>query len=79
MNAAELAFAGPLRQAELIREGEISPRDLVQLYLDRIERIDPQVNAFRTVLAERALTEAKQAARRKPTQDRPLLGVPFAI
>jgi amidase len=79
VNAAELAFAGPLRQAELIREGEISPRDLVQLYLDRIERIDPQINAFRTVLAERALTEAKQAARRKPTQDRPLLGVPFAI
>ena len=79
MNAAELAFAGPLRQAELIRDGEISPRELVQVYLDRIERIDPELNAFRVVLAERALTEAKQAARRKATQDRPLLGVPFAI
>jgi amidase len=79
LDAAELAFAGPLRQAELIREGEISPRELVQVYLDRIERIEPQLNAFRVVLAERALTEAKQAARRKATQDRPLLGVPFAI
>ena len=79
MDAAELAFAGPLRQAELIRDGEISPRELVQVYLDRIERIDPQLNAFRIVLAERALTEAKQAGRRKTTQERPLLGVPFAI
>ncbi len=79
MDAAELAFAGPLRQAELIRDGEISPRELVQVYLDRIEVIEPQVNAFRVVLGERALTEAKQAARRKPSQDRPLLGVPFAI
>jgi len=79
LDAAELAFAGPLRQAELIRDGEISPRELVELYLDRIERIDPELNAFRVVLAERALTEAKQAARRKASQDRPLLGVPFAI
>lgn len=79
MDAAELAFAGPLRQAELIRDGEISPRELVQVYLDRIERIEPELNAFRIVLAERALTEAKQAARRKASQDRPLLGVPFAV
>ena len=79
MDAADLAFAGPLRQAELIRAGEISPRELVQVYLERIERIDPQLNAFRVVLAERALTEAKQAGRRKASQDRPLLGVPFAI
>jgi len=79
LDAAELAFAGPLRQAELIREGEISPRELVQVYLDRIERIEPELNAFRVVLAERALTEAKQAGRRKATQERPLLGVPFAI
>ena len=79
MDAAELAFAGPLRQAELIRDGEISPRELVQTYLDRIERIDPKLNAFRIVLGERALTEAKQAGRRKASEERPLLGVPFAI
>jgi amidase len=79
VDAADLAFAGPLRQAQLIRDGEISPRELVEVYLDRIERINPELNAFRIVLAERALTEAKQAARRKASQDRPLLGVPFAI
>jgi amidase len=79
MDAAELAFAGPLRQAALIRDKEISPRELVELYLERIERIDPQLNAFRVVLAERALEEAKQASRRRKLDDRPLHGVPFAI
>ena len=79
MDAADLAFAGPLRQAELIRDGEVSPRELVETYLDRIERIDPELNAFRIVLGERALSEAKQAGRRKPSDERPLLGVPFAI
>jgi amidase len=80
LDAVELAFAGPLRQAELIRSGEISPRELVELYLDRIARIDPHLNAFRVVMAERALAEADQAeARRGQSDDRPFLGVPFAV
>ena len=80
MDATELAFAGIARQAELIAGGEIAVRDLVQLYLDRIERLDPQLNAFRVVLAERALTEADQAQARVGGGDRrPLLGVPVAI
>ena len=80
MNPEEVAFAGPGRHAELVRQGEVSSRELVELYLDRIERIDPQLNAFRTVLSERALAEADQAdARRKAGDDRPLLGVPIAI
>jgi amidase len=80
VDSTELAFAGPLRQAELIRDGEVSPRELVQVYLDRIERLDPQLNAFRVVMAERALAEAAQAeARRSQAGDRPFLGVPFAV
>jgi amidase len=80
MTAEELAFAGPRRHAQLVREGQISSRELVTLYLERIERMDPQLNAFRVVLGERALAEADQAdARRKAGDDRPLLGVPLAI
>ena len=76
----EVAFAGAVRQAEMVREGEISPTELVQLHLDRIERLDPQLNAFRVVLAERALAEAAQAeARLKAGEERPLLGVPIAL
>ena len=76
----EIAFAGAARQAEMVRAGEISPSELVRLYLDRIARLDPQLNAFRVVLAERALLEAEQAeARLRGGDERPLLGVPIAL
>src|SRR5918997_3117613 len=80
MDRDELAFAGVARQAELIRAGEVSSRELVELYLERIERLDPELNAFRTVMAERALVDAQQAdARRGAGEERPLLGVPIAV
>ena len=40
MDRDELAFAGAVRQAELVRRGEVSSRELVELYLERIERLD---------------------------------------
>jgi amidase len=80
MGDKEIAFAGAARQAEMVRAGEISPTELVQLSLDRIERFDPQLNAFRVVLGEQALLEAEQAeARLRGGDERPLLGVPVAI
>ncbi len=80
MDATDLAFAGIARQAELIAAGEISSRELVEVYLERIARLDPLLNAFRVVLAERALLEADQAdARRGAGGERPLLGVPIAV
>lgn len=80
MNTTDLAFAGAARQAELVRAGEASSRELVELYLERIERLDPELNAYRVVLADRALAEADQAdARRGAGDERPLLGVPLAI
>jgi amidase len=76
----EIAFAGAARQAEMVRAGEVSPRELVQLSLDRIARLDPQLNSFRKVFAEKALLEAEQAeARLRAGEERPLLGVPIAI
>jgi len=80
MERDELAFAGVARQAELVRDGEVSSRELVELYLERIERLDPELNAFRTVMAERALVDAQQAdGRRGAGDDRPLLGVPIGV
>jgi amidase len=65
MDATELAYAGIARQAELIAAGEVSSRELVELYLDRIERLDVRLNAFRVVLAEKARLEADQADARR--------------
>ena len=64
MDPTELVYAGAARQARLIAAGEVSARELIQATLDRVERVDGRVNAFRVVFAERALTEADQAPAR---------------
>ena len=78
--ATDPVFAGLARQAELIATGELSSRELTEAYLERIARLNPTLNAFRVVFAERALAEAAQAdGRRGGGERRPLLGVPVAI
>ena len=49
----DVAFAGAARQAEMVRAGEVSPTELVRLSLNRIERLDPELNAFRKVSPRR--------------------------
>src|SRR6201986_374749 len=76
----EIAFAGMARQAELVRTGEVTPTERVGQSLERIDRIDPELNAFRKVFHAKAMLEAEQAeARRSAGDKRPLLGVPIAI
>jgi amidase len=80
VDAEELAFAGIARQAELIRAGDVSSRELTDLYLERIERLDPELNTFTQVLAEGARAGAAAADdRRSKGEEGPLLGVPVAI
>jgi amidase len=82
-DAPELAFAGLGEQAALLRTGEISSRELVELSLERIEASQPRLNAFRVVCGEAALEEAGRADVRLRGGDggenAPLLGVPVAI
>ncbi len=70
----DLAFAGPGALAGLVREGQAQPRELVELYLRRIQALDPQLNAFRVVLGEQALAEADACDRTGP-----LAGVPIGV
>ena len=80
MDRADLAFAGLARHADLIAAGEVSSRELTELFLARIARLDPLLNAFRVVLGEQALAQADQAdAPPRAGDRRPLLGVPVAI
>lgn len=62
--AEELAFAGVARLGELLQVGDVTHRDLVELFLARIERLDQKLNAFVSVRAEAALREADMAGER---------------
>lgn len=77
MVSTDLAFLPALEQAALIRQREVSPVELVQLYLDRIERLDPELNSFVTVAADEALAAAR-GAEREPS-GAPFHGVPLPI
>jgi amidase len=80
MDRTDLAFAGVVRQSQLVRAGEVTSRELVELYLERIERLQPELNCFSNVMSEHALAEAQQAdARHGASDERPLLGVPIAV
>lgn len=59
--------------AERLTAGELSPREAVQSYLDRIERLDGRLNAYLSVRAEEALAEAEAPP------PGPLQGVPVGI
>lgn len=84
MNPIDLAFAPALLQAQLVRRGEVSPLELVELYLERIGRLDGQLGSYFTVVGEQALAEAKlkteQLAQTNDlSQLPPFFGVPIAI
>ena len=71
----------PRARRELLRAKEVSSRELTEIYLERIERIDPKINSYRVVWGEQALAEADAAddADRRRGGQAPLLGVPIAI
>ena len=77
---AQLHDLTALEQAAAIRTREVSPSELVDHYLDRIDRLSDQVGAFVTVTDELARKQAKLAEARLDSEDLPLLfGVPTAI
>ena len=73
----ELAFAPALELAAQVRERKVSPVELTELYLERIERLDPQLNSYVTVDGEGALAAAHAAV--STTSDAPFHGVPISI
>lgn len=76
-----LAFASALQLAELVRTRQVSPIELVDLFLDRIAALNPKLNAYLTVAADQARSAAGEAERvvmgGGPLP--PLHGVPLSI
>ena len=77
----ELAFAPACRLGEMIASRDVSPVELVDLFLGRIERINPKLSAYLTVTDEYARAEAKNAERAVSRGESlgSLHGVPIAI
>src|ERR1700724_2199061 len=87
MNETELGFATISDIARLFRTGKLSPVELTELMLTRIERMNPKLNAYITVTDEVARAQAKRAeaelsvrGKRKTRTDRGLLqGIPVSL
>lgn len=74
------AFAPAHEIAAKVRSGEVSAEVVTSAFLDRIARLNPLVNAYTDVTAERAFVQARgiDAARARGEALGPLAGVPFA-
>ncbi|NMC32673.1 MAG: amidase [Veillonellaceae bacterium] len=79
MNAINIESLTLKSASDLIRSRALSPVELVQACLDRIEAVDGQVKAWVVVLAEQAMAQAKQAEQeiRSGHYRGPLHGIPY--
>jgi aspartyl-tRNA(Asn)/glutamyl-tRNA(Gln) amidotransferase subunit A len=76
----ELTYSDATKLAELIRNREVSPVEVMKAHLDRIEAVNPKINAIVTI-ADKALESAKaaEAAVLRGDELGPLHGVPFTV
>lgn len=81
MNPNELCFLSALRLSHLISTQEVSPVEVVEAYLDRIQATESILNSFITLPGEEALQSARQAEReiRAGHYRGPLHGIPVGL
>ena len=81
MNNTDLAFAPAWQIRDMIAGKELSPRELTDLFLDRIDSLDPRLNSYLTVTADLARESAAAAEEAVTRGDDlgPLHGVPISI
>ena len=80
MVAHELCFQSISQLAAGINTRRVSPVEITQAYLDRIQQVDAQLNSYITVIADRALQEAREAEKQigRSGPCGPLHGIPLA-
>ena len=81
MKARELALGTIAAVSPLIKSKEVSPVELTQVYLDRIERLNGRLNAYITVCGEDALASARRAEEEitRGEYRGPLHGIPVGL
>ena len=81
MDNNDIAFLSASEISRGILEGQLTPVEVVQTYLDRIDRLDPSLSAYITVTREEALGQAETIAQtiKSGLNPGPLAGVPIAI
>jgi aspartyl-tRNA(Asn)/glutamyl-tRNA(Gln) amidotransferase subunit A len=78
---SDIAFLSAAETAHAIRTKQVSPVEVVQAYLARIERLDTTLHAYITVLQDTALSAARRAEQQlmSGAEVGPLFGVPVAV
>jgi len=81
MNKAEIPFLSVSQLSELIKNREVSPVEVVEGYLDRIDNLNDRLHAYLTVCREEALQAAQESeqALARGQYKGPLHGVPVAV
>ena len=81
MTANDIPFLSAVETRAAISSKQISPVEVVKAYLDRIERLDPQLASYITVCSEEALDAANQAEAKLERGEfqGALFGVPIAV
>ena len=81
MNATDLCFTPATELATMIRARRLSPVEMTRAVLERIERVNPKLNAFCTLTADAAMERAREAeaAVMRGGALGPLHGIPFSV
>jgi Asp-tRNA(Asn)/Glu-tRNA(Gln) amidotransferase A subunit family amidase len=81
VDATELCFTSAIDLGRMIRSREVSPVEIADAALARIERLNPRLNAFLTVTADRAREEARASEGRAMRNELigPLDGIPYSL
>lgn len=82
MKQVDLAFTSALEQARMVQNKTVSPLELVELYLERIQQFNPDLGSYFTVTADLALADAAaktEILATHATELPPFFGVPISI